>query len=153
VLDVQQRAALQLTCQSPAIPEILVQPSRQQRQRIAVRQLRGGAKPLVKCAANNPVVVYQPEGFIRDDLFELVLGCSGAGDVRRTRFWRHVIHPMPAQSMVVDRKFSRRSLDRCARCQQTLDPHALDMIAALTSPGSRAFWSWHLISPSLYLQK
>jgi hypothetical protein len=38
-----------------------------------------------------------------------------------------------------------------ARRQQPLDPHALNVIAALASPGSRAFWSCHLISPSLYL--
>src|SRR5215813_8406952 len=31
--------------------------------------------------------------------------------------------------------------------------HALDMIAALAPPGSRAFWSCHLISPYLYLQR
>jgi hypothetical protein len=30
-------------------------------------------------------VVYQPEGIVRDDLFELVLGRSGASDVRRAR--------------------------------------------------------------------
>jgi hypothetical protein len=39
------------------------------------------------------------------------------------------------------------------RAEETLDPHALDVIAALTSPGSRAFWSWHVISPYLYIKK
>ena len=37
--------------------------------------------------------------------------------------------------------------DRCAGCEETLDPLALDVIAALTSPGSRALWSRHVISP------
>jgi len=31
--------------------------------------------------------------------------------------------------------------------------HALDMIAALAPPGSRAFWLCYLISPYLYLQR
>src|SRR5262249_2694977 len=44
----------------------------------------------------------------------------------------------------VDREFSRGSLDRCARRQETLDPHTLNVIAALTSPGSRALWSCHV---------
>jgi hypothetical protein len=73
----QQRAALQLTCQSPAIPEILVQPLCQQRQRIAVPQLRGCGKAFVERAANNPVVVYQRQRFVRDNFFELILGRSG----------------------------------------------------------------------------
>jgi hypothetical protein len=57
VLDIQQRALLQLAGQAPAIPEVLVQPSREERQRIAVPELRSGAKPLVKRPANNPVMI------------------------------------------------------------------------------------------------
>jgi hypothetical protein len=92
------------------------------------------------------------QSFLRDNLFELVFGRSGIGDVRRSRFCRNVVYPMPTQGMIIDREFSRGSLDRCARCQKTLDPHALDMIAALASPGSRAFWSWHVF-PHTYILK
>src|SRR5262249_55740930 len=42
-------------------------------------------------------------------------------------------------------------IDAPAACNR--DPHALNVIAALASPGSRALWLWHLISPYLYLQK
>jgi len=98
-------------------------------------------------------VVYQPEGFVRDDLFELVLGRSGASDVRGARFRRYMVPPMSTQGVIIDRKFSRGSLDRCARCQKTLDPHALNVIAALTSPGSRALWSCHLRNPQIYIFK
>jgi len=80
---------------------------------------------------------YQPERFVRDDLFELVLGCSGAGDVSRASFGRNMVPPVPTQAVVVDREFSRGSLDRCAGCQETLDPDALNVIAALVSPGAR----------------
>jgi hypothetical protein len=31
---------------------------------------------------------------------------------------------VPTQRMIVDCEFSRGRLDRCARCPQTLDPHA-----------------------------
>jgi len=41
---------------------------------------------------------------------------------------------MSTQGVIIDLEFSRGSLDRCARCQETLDPHALGMITALTSP-------------------
>jgi hypothetical protein len=105
-------------------------------------------RPLVKISP-----VYQPERFVCDDLFELVLGCAGTGDVRRASFGRDMVYPMPTQAVIINCEFSRGSLDRRARCQETLDPHALDMIAALASSGSRALWSWHLISPYLYLQK
>src|SRR5689334_14281239 len=68
VLDIQQRAALQLTGQAAAIPEILVQPPREKRQRIAVPHLRGGGKPFVKRSADNAVMVDQRERFVRRDL-------------------------------------------------------------------------------------
>jgi hypothetical protein len=90
----------------------------------------------------------QPEGFVRDNLFELVLDRSGARDVRRAGFRRNMVSPMPTQGVIVDREFSRGSLDRCAGCQETLDPHALNVIAALASPGPRALWSCHLFSQS-----
>jgi len=83
----------------------------------------------------------QPERFVRDDLFKLVLGRSGTGNLPRSGFGRNMVPPVPTQAVVVDREFSRGSLDRCAGCQKTLDPHALNVIAALVSPGSRAFWS------------
>jgi len=83
VLDTQQGTALQLAGQAAAIPEILVQPPRQQRQRIAVPQLLGGAKPFVERSANNAVMVDQRESFVGDDPFELISGRPGAGDTRR----------------------------------------------------------------------
>src|SRR5690348_10363514 len=57
VLYVQQRTALQLARQSPAIPEVLVQPPSQQRRGIAVRQLGRRAKSLVERTADNPIMV------------------------------------------------------------------------------------------------
>src|SRR5215831_11673723 len=52
----------------------------------------------------------------------------------------------PTQSVIIVRK-SSSSFERCAGCQETLDPHALNVIAALTSPGSRALWSCHAPVP------
>src|SRR5262249_22091943 len=95
----------------------------------------------------------QPEGFVRDDLFELVLYRAGTSDVSCSGFRGHMVPPVSTQSVIVDCKFSRGSLDRCTGCQKTLDPHALSVIAAPTSPGSRALWSWHVISPYLYIKK
>ena len=57
VLNIQQGTALQFAGQAAAIPEILVQPPREQRQRIAVPHLRGGAKLFVKRTANNAIMV------------------------------------------------------------------------------------------------
>jgi hypothetical protein len=55
-----------------------------------------------------------------------------------------MVSPVPTQRMIVDCEFSRGGLDRCACRQQTLDPHTLQMIAALTAAGSRTFWLCHL---------
>jgi hypothetical protein len=120
-----------------------VQPSREQRQRIAVPQLRGGAKPFVERTANNAVMVDQRESFVGDDVFELIFGRPGARDVRRAGFRRNMVPPVPTQGVIIDREFSRGSLDRCARRQQPLDPHALEVIAPPTSPGSRTPLSCH----------
>jgi len=40
-----------------------------------------------------------------------------------------MVPPVPTQGVIIDREFSRGSLDRCARRQQPLDPHALEVIA------------------------
>jgi hypothetical protein len=47
VLDIHQWAALQLAGKSPTVTEILVQPPREQSQRIAVAQLRSRAQPVL----------------------------------------------------------------------------------------------------------
>ena len=143
VLDIQQGTALKLAGQAAAIPEILVQPPREQRQRIAVPQLRDGAKSFVERAANNAVMVDQRERFVRDELFELIFSRPGARDVPCAGFRRNMVPPVPTQGVIIDREFSRGSLDRCARREQTLDPHAFEMIAPLTSPGSRTPLSCH----------
>jgi hypothetical protein len=130
---------LQLAGQSATVPKIFMQPSRQQRQRVAVPELRCRAKPFVKRAADNPVMVYQRERFIRYDLFELIFGRAGARDVRRPRLWRDVVDPVPAQRVIVDLEFSSGSLDRCPGREEPLDPHAFEMIATLTSASSRTF--------------
>jgi hypothetical protein len=87
VLDVQQRSALQLTDYLAAIPEIFVQPRRQQRQCVAVSEPRRRAKPLVNRTANNAVMVYQRERFVRSDFLELIFGRGGTRDVRRPCLW------------------------------------------------------------------
>ena len=106
VLDTQQGTALQLAGQAAAIPEILVQPPREKRQRIAVPHLRGGAKPFVKRSADDAVMVDQRESFVGDDLFELIFGRPGAGDIRRAGFRRNMVPPVPTQGVIVDREFS-----------------------------------------------
>ena len=78
VLDVQQRAMLQLAGQSSAIPEILVQPPREQPHRIAVAQLRSSAEPLVQRAADDPVMIDQCQRFVGDNRFEPIFGRTRA---------------------------------------------------------------------------
>jgi hypothetical protein len=46
--------------------------------------------------------------------------------------------------VIIDREFSRRRLDRGPCRQQTLDPHAFEVITALTPPRSRTLFSRHL---------
>jgi hypothetical protein len=89
---------LQFASQAAAIPEILVQPTREQRQRIAVPQLRGGAKPFVKRTANDAVMVYQRKNFVRDELFELIFARPGVSNLRRAGFRRHMVSPVPTQA-------------------------------------------------------
>src|SRR5438874_9216559 len=60
------------------------------------------------------VMVDQRESFVGDDLFELISGRPGAGDIRRAGFRRNMVSPVPTQGGIVDREFSRGSLDRCA---------------------------------------
>jgi hypothetical protein len=88
-------------------------------------------------------MIDQRERFVRDDLFQLIFARPGARDVRRPGFRRNMVPPVPTQGVIVDREFSSSSLDRSARRQQTLDPHALEVTAPLTSPGSRTFLSCH----------
>ena len=134
---------LQLAGQSAAIPEIFVQPTCKQRQRVAVSQLRCRAKALVKRAANDAIVVDQRKRFVRDDFFELIFGGAGARDLRYTCFCRNMVDPVPTQCVIVDLKFSRGSFNRRAGRKKPLDPHALEMITPLTSPGSRTLLSCH----------
>jgi hypothetical protein len=75
--------------------------------------------------------------------FELIFARPGPHDVRRAGFRRNVVPPVPTQCVIVDREFSRGSLHRCARREQPFDPHALEVIATLTSPGSRTLLSRH----------
>jgi len=84
VLDIQQRAVLQLAGQPPAVPEIFMQASREQRQGVWVSKLRRRAKAFVKRTADNAVMVDQRKRFVRDDGFELIFSRTGAGDVRRS---------------------------------------------------------------------
>src|SRR5262249_49424870 len=102
--------------------------AREQRHRIAVPELRACAKPFVKRAANK--ADRPPPIRLRRSLR------AGPWSLRRLRCTPLALPPVPTQSVIIDREFSRGSLDRCARCQETLDPHALNVIAALTPPGS-----------------
>src|SRR5258708_825948 len=85
-------------------------PSSNQRQGVAVPNLRCCTKAFVEPGTNNPVMVDQGERFIGDDFFELILGRAGARDVRRPRLGRHMIDPMPTERVVVDREFPCSSL-------------------------------------------
>jgi hypothetical protein len=133
VLDIQQGSALQLAGQSTAIPEIFVQPPRQQPHRVAVADLRGGAQSFVKRAADNAIVVDQRQRFIGDQCLEPILGCAYASDVCRACLSRDVVDPVPAQSVIVDLEFPRCPLDRGAGGQKPFDPLAFEMIAPPTS--------------------
>ena len=73
----------------------------EQRQGVAVSELRRRTKPLVKRAPNNAVMVDQRERFIRDDFFELIFDDACTGDVRRPRFCRHMVDPVSPQCVVV----------------------------------------------------
>src|SRR5436190_4595264 len=98
-------------------------------------------------------MVDQGERFVRDDGFELILGRTGARDVRRPRLGRHMIDPMPTQGVVVDREFPCRSLDRRAGGEQPLDPHPFGVVASLTTPRARTLFSPHRLPPFYTLQK
>src|SRR5215469_7906360 len=100
---------------------------------LPVAELRGAGKPLVKRPADNPVMVDQPQSFVRDELFKLVFGRSGSRHIARAGFGGNVVRPMPAQCVIVDVKFTSGSLDRGTGRQKPLDPHALEMITALAS--------------------
>src|SRR5690349_10168708 len=69
-------------------------------------------------------MVDQPEGLVRDELFKLVFGRSGARHIASSGFGRNVVRPMPTQGMIIDVKFTSGSLDRGAGRQEPLDPHA-----------------------------
>ena len=95
-----------------------MQPSRQQRQRVAVPELRRRAKPFAEPTAHNPIMVNQRERFVRNELFELIFGRAGARDVCRPRLRRDVVDPVPAQCVIVDLEFSSGSLDRRAGSEE-----------------------------------
>jgi hypothetical protein len=98
-------------------------------------------------------MIDQRERFVRDELLQLIFGRPGARDVRRAGFRRNMVPPVPTQCVIIDREFSSDSLNRPARREQTLDPHAVEVITALTSPGSRATLSCHWLFPPLYFKK
>src|SRR5215468_1267678 len=104
---------------------------RSQRQRITVAELFSRAQALVERAADDPVMIEQPQRLVRDELLELVPTRSSARDIGGAGFGRNVVPPVPTQRVIVDRKLPGRSLDRRARRQKTLDPQALGVIAAL----------------------
>src|SRR5215471_5706619 len=89
-------------------------------------------------------MIDQPQRLVRDELFKLVFGRSGARHIARAGFGGNVVRPMPAQCVIVDVKFTSGSLDRGASRQETFDPHALGVITALTSPGGRPLSPCHL---------
>src|SRR5215471_8495516 len=89
-------------------------------------------------------MIDQPQRLVRDELFKLVFGRSGARHIARAGFGGNVVRPMPAQCVIVDGKFMGGSLDRGTGRQETLDPHALGMITALASASLRPLSSWHL---------
>ena len=88
-------------------------------------------------------MVDQRERFVRDDGFELILGRTGAGDVRRSSVGRNMIDPVPTLCVVVDGEFARRPLDRPTGGKKPFDPHAFDVIASLTAPRPRTFLPRH----------
>src|SRR5215470_14230201 len=85
-------------------------PSSNQRQGVAVPDLRCCTKAFVETGTNNPVMVDQGESFVRDDGFELIPGRAGARDVCRPRLRRDMINPVSAQRVIVDRELPRRCL-------------------------------------------
>ena len=123
----------------------------QQREGVAVSDLRGRAKTSVETTAettaNDAVMIDECERFVRDDGFELIFGRAGADDVRRSRLGRNVIDPVSAQRVIVDRELPRRCLDRCAGRQKPFNPHALEVIASLTAPCPGTLPSRHWLSP------
>ena len=135
-LDIQQRPALQLAGQPAAISKIFMQPRRQQPQRVVVADLGRCAQPLVKRTPNDAVMIDQGKRFIGDYFFKLILDDAGTRDVCRPSLCRNVVVPVPAQCVIWEIKFSRCSLDRCAGCQEPLNPHTLQMVATLAAPGS-----------------
>ena len=153
VLDIQQGSTLQLACQSTAIVKVFMQPTGEHRQHASIPGLAGGAEGAVQPATRNPEMVDQRERLIGYDCFELIFGRAGARDVRRTRFCRDMIDPVPAQCVIVDLEFSRGSLDRCPGREKPLDPLPFEMIATLTTPCSRNPSAAPSNPPSVYFKK
>jgi hypothetical protein len=87
---------LQLAGQSSAIPEILVQPPREQPHSIAVAQFRSGAEPLVQRPADDPVMIDQRQGFVGDNRFQLIFGRTRARQIGGARLCRNMVAPVPA---------------------------------------------------------
>jgi hypothetical protein len=88
-------------------------------------------------------MVDQRERFVGNDFFDLVFGRAGARGVRRSCVCRNMINPVPSQCVIVDLEFPSGSLDRCPGREKPLDPLLFEMIATLTTPGSRTFLSRH----------
>src|SRR4051812_35415100 len=101
------------------------------------------AKPFVEPTANNPVMIDQRQRLIRDDRLELIFGGPGVRHIGGAGFGRNVVPPVPAQCVIIDRKFASSSLDRGTRCQKPLDPHTFRMITALASACGRPPSSRH----------
>src|SRR5215813_12483305 len=89
-------------------------------------------------------MIDQPQGFARDDFLELVFARAGARHIARAGLGGNMVPPVPAQRVIVDRKLSSRSLDRGARRQETLDPHAFGVITPLASASWRPLSSRHV---------
>jgi hypothetical protein len=60
---------------------------------------------VVERSANNPVVVYEAQSFVGDDLFELIFGRPGARNVRRAGFRRNMVPPVPTQGVIMIANF------------------------------------------------
>jgi hypothetical protein len=64
------------------------------------------------------------------------LDAPAPGDEHRPRLPGKLIDPLLAQRVVIDIEFTCRPVDRSTRRQELFDPHPLEVVATLASPGS-----------------
>src|SRR5215471_1879751 len=107
------------------------------------RPRQNSVETTAETTANDAVMIDQRKRLVGDDGFELIFGRAGADDVRRSRLGRNVIDPVSAQRVIVDRELPRRCLDRPTGGKKPFNPHALEVIASLTTPGPRPFLPRH----------